>query len=63
MYAGAAFMLHLISNNRSFTMTFFRNLFRDRAREREGLRRFVEIEFSQSDRQSEYERLLRESRL
>lgn len=44
-------------------MTFFRNLFRDRAREREGLRRFVEIEFSQSDRQSEYERLLRESRL
>jgi hypothetical protein len=44
-------------------MSFFKNLFRDRKIAREQLRRYVDIEFRGSDREAEYQRLLREADL
>jgi hypothetical protein len=44
-------------------MKLFRNLFRSRSRDRDGLRRYVEVEFVAADRQCEYERLVRDAGL
>jgi hypothetical protein len=44
-------------------MKFFKSLFRNRSRIREGIRDYVNSEYRAGDRQAEYERMVREAGL